>query len=286
MLFSVLCTLIAVHVLSEVPPAPPQNAHVDNWLLTWHPATEAGVVNYTVEYSGFLSDVWTEVPACVHIPLNSCNVISTKAEDKFSCVKLRVQAERRGLTSTPVKACSRNGDSCTPDFNLTAVPGFLIVNLRRDHILAREHAAYIKHRVYYGKEGEPRQYEDSVASLTIHKPQEGQRYCVEVQYMYEDTPIGLATCTRCEVIPKSSTDSKQSEIIVAVVFVVLLVVMPVLAYVLIFQRGIVKQWLRPPYHIPEDFFLEPFSKNHLPISSHTEEHCHVISSISREELSE
>lgn len=290
MLFNVLCTLIAVHVLSEVPPAPPQNAHVDNWLLTWPPATEQGEVTYTVEYSSFNSDVWTDVPACVHISLNSCNVISTKAEDELGCVMLRVQAERRGLTSTPVKACSRHGDSCTPDFSLTAGLDSLTVLLSSNHSLAREHGHQAKHRVYYGKKGEPRQkYKDAVASVTIPGLQEGQSYCIEVQYVYFDVPVGLATCTRCEVIPKSSQDSKQSEIIVAVVLVVvLLVLMPMLAYFLIFRRGTIKQWLRPPYHFPEDFFLEPFPTNPLPISScsHTEEHCLVISSIAPEELRE
>ncbi|XP_056266832.1 interferon gamma receptor 2 isoform X2 [Pseudoliparis swirei] len=269
MLFNVLCTLIAVHVLSEIPPAPPRNVHVDNWLLTWLPTTEEEEVTYTVQYSSFDSDVWTDVPACVHISLNCCNVISTKVEGELGCVMLRVQAERRGLTSTPVKACSRHGDSCTPDFSLTAVPGSLTVHLSRNHSLALEHGEHLKHRVYYGKEGEPRQeYEHlHVASVTISELLEGQRYCTEVQYVFYDMPVGLATCTQCEVIPKSRKDSKQSGIIAAVVLVVvLLVLIPVLAYFIIFQRGTIKQWLSP-YRIPEDKSLENESSHPPPASA-------------------
>ncbi|XP_031725891.1 interferon gamma receptor 2 [Anarrhichthys ocellatus] len=296
MLFNVLCILIAAQVpsvpgLSEVPPAPPQNVHVDNWLLTWPPAPEDGNVTYTVQYSSFDSAVWTDVPACVHISSNSCSVISTKAKGKHGCVMLRVQAERRGLTSRPVKACSRHGDSCTPDFSLTAgaKPGSLTVLLRRNHSLAQEHGDHARHRVYYGKEGEPRQeYVDAVSSVTIPALQVGQRYCAEVQYLYFSTPVGLGACAQCELIPEAGEDSKQSEIIAAVVpvVVVLFILIPVGAYFLIFQRGTIKQWLRPPYQIPEDFLLDRFPEN-LPVSSSspTEEHCLVITSFSPEELS-
>ncbi|KAM6955758.1 interferon gamma receptor 2 [Lycodopsis pacificus] len=294
MLFNVLCVLIAAQVpsvpgLSEVPPAPPLNVHVDNWLLTWPPAPEKGNVTYTVQYSSFDSHVWTDVPACVHISLNSCPVISTKEKGEHGCVMLRVQAERRGLTSTPVKACSKHGDSCTPDFSLTAGarPGSLTVLLSRNHNLAQEHGDHARHRVYYGKEGEPRQeYVDAVSSVTIAELQQGQRYCAEVQYLYF-TPVGLGACAQCELIPEAGKDSKPSEVVAAVVpvVVVLFFLIPVVAYFLIFQRGTIKQWLRPPCQIPDDFLLGPFPEN-LPASSPPEEHCLVISSFSPEERSE
>ncbi|KAK9538151.1 hypothetical protein VZT92_005704 [Zoarces viviparus] len=302
MLFNVLCVLIAAQVpsvpgLSEVPPAPPLNVHVDNWLLTWPPAPEEGNVTYTVQYSSFDSDVWTDVPACVHISSNSCPVISTKEKGEHGCVMLRVQAERRGLTSTPVQACSKHGDSCTPDFRLTAGarPGSLTVLLSRSHSLAQEHGDHAQHRVYYGKEGAPREeHVDAVSSVTIPELQQGQRYCVEVQYLYFSHPVGLGACARCELVPtavlvrhSSGKDSKGSEVVAAVVpvVVVLFVVIPVLAYFLIFQRGTIKRWLRPPYQLREDFFLGPFPEN-LPVCSPPEEHCLVISSFSPKELSD
>ncbi|XP_074514447.1 interferon gamma receptor 2 isoform X1 [Sebastes fasciatus] len=283
MLFNVLCFLVVLVVqgLSEAPPAPPQDIHVDKWLLTWNPATEEGDVTYTVQYSSFDSGVWTNVPACVCISSNSCDVISTKSKHEQGCILLRVRAERRGLRSTPVRACSRHGDSCTPDFSLTAGRGILTVQLSRNQSFAHEHAYKARFRVYYGKEGEPlKQYEDSVATVTIPGLQEGQRYCTEVQYLYYEDPVGLPTCSQCAVILESKKDYKQTEIIVAVV-IILLCLIPVVAYFLIFQRGKIKELLQPPYHIPEDFFLEPLPAHHRPIST-TEEHLDVITCISPE----
>ncbi|KAA8578651.1 hypothetical protein FQN60_018689 [Etheostoma spectabile] len=265
--------LVVVQALSALPPVPPQNIHVNNWLLTWTPSSEEGDPTYTVQYSSFSSGVWTNVPSCVHMSSNSCNVTSTKAEGEHGCVMLRVQAERSGLTSTSVKACSRHGDSCTPDFSLTPRPGSLTVNLSSNHSLALEYAAHAKHRVYYGKEGEP---------LLL---QEGQRYCVQVQYLYFRNPVGLATCTQCELIPESKKEG-QTVIIAVVLIVVLLGLIPVVAYFLICKTERIKQWLRPPYQLPEDFFLEPFPEHHLSIfSSSPTEECCVISSISSQELS-
>lgn len=47
-------------------------------------------------------------------------------------------------------------------------------------------------------------YADVLSSVTIPDLQEGQRYCAAVQYIVFDLPVGLATCARCELIPKSS----------------------------------------------------------------------------------
>ncbi|KAM8855737.1 interferon gamma receptor 2 isoform 2-T2 [Spinachia spinachia] len=286
MLFYVPCVLLAVQVLSDVPPASPQDVHVDNWQLTWRLTPEEGNVTYTVEYS---SDVWKSVQACANISSNSCDVISTNAAGEHQCVILRVRAERRGLTSTPVKACSPHGNLCSPDFRLTAGPDSLTVHLSRNHRLPLELGENLKHCVYYGKEGEPLQYADVLSSVTIPDLQKGQRYCAEVQYIYISRPVGAATCSLCEVIPVSRKYSKQSNLIFAVVLpvVVLLVLVPVIAYLVIFQRRRIKRWLRPPYRIPDDFF-EPFGENYIPISSssHSEEHCHGISAIYPEEFRE
>ncbi|XP_034741092.1 interferon gamma receptor 2 isoform X2 [Etheostoma cragini] len=285
--FSVLFMLVFVQALSASPPAPPQNIHVSNWLLTWTPSTEEGDPTYTVQYSSFSSGVWTNVPSCVHMSSNSCNVTSTKAEGEHGCVMLRVQAERGGRTSTSVKACSRHGDSCTPDFSLTPRSGSLTVNLSSNHSLALEYAAHAKHRVYYGKEGEPLlKYKDAVASVTISELQEGQRYCVQVQYLYFRNPVGLATCTQCELIPESKKEG-QTVIIAVVLIVVLVCLIPGVAYFLIFKTERIKQCLQPSYNLPENFLPEPFSEHHLSIysSSPTEECWDVISSISCQELS-
>ncbi|KAF1382204.1 hypothetical protein PFLUV_G00141210 [Perca fluviatilis] len=286
MLFRVLFILFVVQALSASPPAP-QNVHVDNWLLTWTPAAEEGDTTYTVEYSSFDIGVWKNVTSCVHISSNSCNVTSTKAEDEHGCVRLRVQAERRGLTSTPVEACSRHGDSCTPYFSLMPGPGSLTVHLSRNHSLARDYAGHAKHRVYYGKEGEPLLYdEDPLASVTIPELQEGQRYCVQVQNINYGKCVGLPTCPQCVLIPPSKIYSTPTVILAVGLIIVLVLLIPVIAYFLICKIERIKQCLRPPYELPGDF-LEPFPDHYLPISSSspTEECWDVITSISPQELS-
>ena len=47
-------------------------------------------------------------------------------------------------------------------------------------------------------------YKDSASSVSIHDLEEGQRYCTKVQYIYHNKPVGLESCTQCEVIPMSS----------------------------------------------------------------------------------
>ncbi|XP_041806172.1 interferon gamma receptor 2 [Chelmon rostratus] len=280
MFFIALCFQFVVLVLSEAPPTPPQNVHVNKWQLTWTPATEERNITYTVQYSSFDSDEWINVTACVQIPSNSCDVAVTKATDEQGCVMLRVRAERHGLNSAQVEACSTHGDSCTPEFSLTPQPGSLTVHLSRNHSLAQEYQDHAKHRVFYGKEGEPLEhYEDNVSSVSLRGLQEGQRYCTKVQYIHFSEPVGLPSCTRCVLVPESKKDSKQAEIVVsAVVVLVVVVLTPVLAYVLLFQRGRIKRWLQPPCKIPRDFLLEPIPEQCHPISP-TEEHYDIISSV-------
>ncbi|KAF3842668.1 hypothetical protein F7725_001517 [Dissostichus mawsoni] len=216
MLLGVLCILVVPQVFSEAPPAPPQDIQVDNWLLRWSPESDPddGDVTYTAQYSSFDSGVWTDVPYCDHTSLNSCNVSSIKARSEYGCVMLRVRAERHGQNSPSVQACSKHGQLCTPDFNLIASPGSLT------------------------------DYKDGPASVTIDELQEGQRYCTRVQYLYFKDTVGLPTCTQCELIPES--DSRQTATIVSLVLVgVLLLVFPVIAYFLLFQRGRIKRWFQP-----------------------------------------
>uniref|UniRef100_A0A3P8UDL6 Fibronectin type-III domain-containing protein n=1 Tax=Amphiprion percula TaxID=161767 RepID=A0A3P8UDL6_AMPPE len=283
MLFVLLCLQNIVQVLSEATLLPPKNIQVDKWQLRWNPATEERDIMYTVQYRSFNTDEWKVVPACVQIAFNSCNVASTKSKGEHGCIMLRVLAERHGLTSIPVKACSRHGDSCTPDFNLTAWPGSLAVHLTSDHHLTPEYAGNAKHRIYFGKQGEQLQkYKDVASSETISGLEEGQRYCVQVQYVIMNKPVGLASCIQCELVPESG-DSTQTLIIVSVLVVfVLVAVIPGVAYILIFQRKKIKRYLQPRYKMP-DLFLEPLHISVLP-SSQSDEHCDVISSITPEEF--
>ncbi|XP_026232776.1 interferon gamma receptor 2 [Anabas testudineus] len=260
--------------VSETTLAPPKNIHVNGGLLTWTPATEETQVNYTVQYRSFDDKVWKNVPACVHSSFNSCNF--TEAESTNGCMTLRVQAERHGLTSRPVEACSKHGDSCTPEVSLSARPGSLTVYVNISPSLVQDHGGHAKHRVYFGKEGESleRNYQDGASSVSIHDLEQGQRYCIKVQYLLYTDITGTASCIQCEVIPESEK-TKPTEVIVAVVAVFsMAILIPVIAYILIFHRKKIKLWLQPPYNIPDHFFDIPRPSHQLSYSSN--EDCNII----------
>ncbi|KAG7239126.1 hypothetical protein INR49_030006 [Caranx melampygus] len=266
------------------PPPPPQNIHVEKWLLRWTPATEERNITYSVQYRSFDSTEWKNVSACFRMSSTSCNMTSSVPKSEHGCVMLRVRAERHGLKSKPVQACSRQGDTCTPEVSLTARPGSLTVYVSRSHSLVQEYGDHIKNRVYYGKDGESLQeYKEGVSSVPINNLEEGQRYCAKVQYIYFTEKIGLESCTQCEVIPGPSKPVQTEVMVVGVVIV--LAVTAVTAYVLICHRGKIKRWLRPPYEMPE-VLIESYPKHRLIISpsSPSEEHYDVISSITAGEI--
>uniref|UniRef100_A0A673B4G3 Uncharacterized LOC115412224 n=1 Tax=Sphaeramia orbicularis TaxID=375764 RepID=A0A673B4G3_9TELE len=184
-------------VVSDDPPAPPQDIRVDNWVLTWTPSSTERNVTYTVQYSQFDANKWLNVKSCVHTSLNSCDVSFTKLEALYGCVRIRVLAERNGLRSKPVEACNRQGDSCTPNLSLTARPGYLAVHLSRDHILAKENGDHAGYRVCYGKE------QQSLKVRILSSLAEGQRCCVQAQYTNFNKRVGLPSCTKCEDIPNA-----------------------------------------------------------------------------------
>lgn len=53
---------------------------------------------------------WRDVPTCVRTTSTRCNVTAAAAEDSVGCAWLRVRAERAGVLSKPVQACSQHGD--------------------------------------------------------------------------------------------------------------------------------------------------------------------------------
>ncbi|XP_077435833.1 interferon gamma receptor 2 isoform X2 [Vanacampus margaritifer] len=223
----------------------------------------------------FDSDGWKDVPKCRQMDFTSCNVTFIKAEAEHGCVKLEVQAERHGLTSGPVGACTRQGNSCSPEVGLIAHPGFLTVHLSRNSGIALE-GYHIKHRIYFGKKGENfEKYEDSVSSVSINNLKEGENYCAKVQYTYFDHPVGLPSCKQCEVIPQSGPGAKKMVVILTIV-PVLGILIPCIAYIL-FQRR--KNWLQPSYKIPDTLFIEAWDPPRMPISSNspTEELCDITS---------
>ncbi|XP_019731255.1 interferon gamma receptor 2 isoform X1 [Hippocampus comes] len=270
-LFLLICFHFATQVFSEAPPALPQEVLFDNWQVTWTPASEENNVTYTVRYSSFDSDLWEDVPSCKQVNFTSCNVTLIKAEAEHGCVMLGVQAESRGLTSDLVRACSRQGNSCSPKVGLSARPGFLTVHLSRHSGIAQE-GYHIKQRIYFGKEGERLEtYEDAVASVSINNLKAGERYCAKVQYTYFDHPVGVASCDKCEVIPPSGgTDpgTKTIESTFAIV-PVLVILIPIIAYLWLFQRKRIKEWLQPSYKMPNALIMEASDLAHIQISTNS-----------------
>ncbi|XP_041662193.1 interferon gamma receptor 2 [Cheilinus undulatus] len=266
---------LSASVLTEDPPPSPRQVRVLQKLLTWTPPPTETDLTYSVQ-SRYHADVWRDVPSCVHISSTSCDVTVTSVESRNGCVRLRVRAERRGLNSPPVEACSLHGDSCTPAVSLTARPTSLTVYLSRNHSLAEEHAAHVEHRVNYTREGDTQQLSRfSPSSVTLPSLEEGQRYCTQVEFMLHGQPVGPPSCPLCETIPH--TGVQVSAGVVAIVVIVLILMGIASAYVLLFKGKRIKQWLRPPYKIPDDFHLQ----RPLPISTYSlpEENCDVISSV-------
>ncbi|XP_031589004.1 uncharacterized protein LOC116314989 isoform X2 [Oreochromis aureus] len=242
MLLILLCFHTFTWVASQAAPPPPQSVQVEKGQLTWTPGEPD--VTYTVNYRRFNSDKWEALPACIQTPLHSCNISAIGPSDtndspENSCVTLRVQAERRGLRSEGVNACSRYGDVCTPPFSILTRPGSLTVLLNDDHELAKEHDSNAKHRIYFGREGESplQEYEDTVASTTIEELEEGQRYCVQVAYTLHGKLVEPCSCIQCEVIPASEHVNRTPMIVGLLVgIVVLAIIILAFSYPLFFHH--------------------------------------------------
>ncbi|KAM9851012.1 interferon gamma receptor 2 [Aulostomus maculatus] len=291
MLRALLCLHFVVQVLSETSPPPPKDVYVENQLLQWTGATQDTDVNYTVKSCRFHFKTLMNVPECVHTPICSCNISLITKGAEHGCVTLAVQAERHGLNSTLVEACSRQAGSCTPEVRVTARPGSLTVHLKENDSMNLEYGGHVKRRVYFGKEGEPLQkYEDTLTSVSVPELEEGQHYCASVQYTYFNKPVGLASCPQCEVIPESRTSTQKMEVTITVVVVFIMVVLvPLLAFLLIFKSRNIKECLRSPWQ-PDEFFqtlLQPTSLTELgtviPSRCTSVEHVDTISSIAPEE---
>lgn len=275
-----LLTFVSVSTVTQdlPPPPPPQQVHLKGTLLTWRPATETPPteevdLTYSVQ-SRYHADDWRDVPACTNTSSTSCDVTEVAAGGRHGCVMLQVRAERRGLNSEPVQACSLQENSCSPNVSLSARPSSLTVHLYLNYSLAEEHAAHAKHRVRYGREGALMQeFKDSTSSLTLRPLEAGQRYCVQVEYILHNLPVGPPRCPLCETVPQTGVQVQAG--VISVVAVVLFSLTIAGAFVLIFKKGWIKRLLRPPYQIPDHFYLlqPPHS---VSTCSPTEESCDVI----------
>ncbi|XP_077583833.1 uncharacterized protein LOC144204018 [Stigmatopora nigra] len=264
-----------IQVLSEAPPVMPQHVLFDNWQLTWTPATEETTVNYTVMYRSFDSTHWIDIPYCKQIYSTYCNVTSMETKAEHGCVMLGVRAERLGLKSDPAIACSKQGNLCSPEVGLSVRPGSLTLHLSRKSGITEE-GYFVKHRIYFGEEGEPLEAseEDAASSVSIDNLTEGKRYCASVQNTYFNIPVGLGSCPKCETIPQSRPPSKKTEITVTVVLLFVIIIL-VIVYILLYQRKRIKGWMQTSNKIPVPVEFPDLS--HVPFIGKTpnEEICDI-----------
>ncbi|XP_076011298.1 uncharacterized protein LOC143004334 [Genypterus blacodes] len=280
-----LCVQALSQVLCEVLP-PLQDMHVSDGTLSWSPAPSHTSVTYTVQYRSF-DKQWTDVTACVQTSLASCDVTSTASAEDPGCVRLRARAERAGLSSPWTEACSRRGNPCSPEVRLAPRPSSLYVVLSKNHSMAREYGGHAWHRVFYGKEGQPLQdIQEGTASVSIPELEEGQTYCVQVQYMLYTKPNGEPSCVQCVLIPKSNTETHHTKVVVpVVVVVVVMAIMTGIIYVLMYKSKGIKKWLRQPYQISKDVcqpLPEKFREVPLTMGDPGEERCDEIFLIYRD----
>ncbi|KAM9343253.1 interferon gamma receptor 2 [Pholidichthys leucotaenia] len=265
-----------IYAVCPQPLSPPTHVVVDWYLLTWHSGSglKHSNENFTVEYQRGPYTPWEHVPYCVRIPGTSCNVSSMAA---YGCVNLRVRAERWGLSSKPTEACSQHGESCFPEFSLSAHSGSLTIHLDRNNCMADEYADHAKYQVFFGRKGTKLKFfRDTLSSLTIPNLEAGHHYCVQVRYLVMHEEKGVPSGLKCELVPTG--DSSWSAMIGGLValFILLVMVSPI-TYIIVFQREKIKKWIQSFFETPEITWLSEHDV--LMVSSPAEEHCDVITSL-------
>lgn len=126
-----------------------------------------------------------------------------------------------------------------------------------------------------------------MSSVTLLGLLEGQRYCVQTQYLVYNRPVGPRSCVSCQLVPESGKNSRPcllldtgqskrsrffflsppEQIKPWIIVVVLLVGVPALltpvVYLFMYRCGRFKRWLRGNrYSIPAH------------VSAHTHTHGH------------
>lgn len=112
--------------------------------------------------------------------------------------------------------------------------------------------------------------------MTLQGLLEGQRYCVQTQYLLYNSPVGPRSCISCELVPESSKNScprrlcwtRASQtvkvfflsppepnqlwiIVVGVLVGIPVLLTPVIVYLFMYRCGRFKRWLRSTrYSIP------------------------------------
>lgn len=258
--------------LSEGLPSP-QDVYVDS-LLQWKPGAADVHVRFTVQYQIFDDSPWKDVPGCSQTKLTSCDITSSKVDDK--CVMLRVRAEGEGRVSRPVNACSiKHDDSCSPAVKLTSYPGFLLVHIQNNS-LYEQFAGHASAKVSYAREGaQLKEYKKTINTgvpVPINDLQQGVRYCVQVQHELYQKSYGLPSCTLCEEIPISVAKINDKTIVaISVGMLIFLGLILVTAYLYFYKCGKIKHLIETPMRVPHhysEFFSQEFSEQPQGLTTH------------------
>lgn len=110
-----------------------------------------------------------------------------------------------------------------------------------------------------------------MSSVTIQKLQEGQRYCVQTQYLLYSSPVGPRSCIYCQLVPESSKNfcphlcrlaspgksrclsppELKSNQLWIIAVVLLITAVPTTVYMFMCRCGRIKRWLHSNrYSIP------------------------------------
>lgn len=110
-----------------------------------------------------------------------------------------------------------------------------------------------------------------MSSVTIQKLQEGQRYCVQTQYLLYSSPVGPRSCIYCQLVPESSKNfcphlcrqaspgksrclsppELKSNQLWLIAVVLLITAVPTTVYMFMCRCGRIKRWLHSNrYSIP------------------------------------
>lgn len=265
MVFLIYLCHILIIASSDVPPKPPQNVEVDYDQVKWTSADQDDTT-YSVQYQLFDEYVWRNVSSCEQISGSFCNVTSARLDALHGCLDFQVYAQRKGVKSEAVEACSRR-DVCAPRVRLSSRPGSLGVHLGRDHELAEAYQDHMEYKLCYHKPGQSVEFcRESLGSDVVTELDEGETYCVNVQFLHFSRAVGVPSCSQCEDIPLSGSRLSSSWIIAVVISVVM--VGSIVVYVIFFYRIQVKAWFRLE-QTPDSLTV---ALHDISLSTPTEEH--------------
>ncbi|NP_001347680.1 interferon gamma receptor 2 precursor [Esox lucius] len=264
----------------EVPP--PRDVRVDTSGVRWSPYTDRPGVKYTVQSQTDRGE-WRDIKGCVKTERTTCDNVS-------ACLMVRVWAQQGNHRSESVQACT-HAMSCSPEVQLTAQAGLLLVTWRKNNNLSEEYADHFQYQVEYGREGEElKGSKRSRSSVMLQNLDVGGKYCVQARYTCYQKAFGIPSPSQCAIIPESES-TKRIRISLICVFISVLLGTVAVGLIFLFHKHYekIKQLHPRPLRLPDhyrEFFNGDFNQQLMfptSTSSPTEEHHDTISIVVSED---